>query len=81
MGLKPLYYRRYKDGRIDFASELKVLAYPEYEPDLCTLNASLMGLGQPMESQLFLNKLTMYVLESGCYLIKMATLLEKIFLK
>jgi len=44
-GIKPLYYRQRSNGRIDFASELKVLAYPEYEPDLCTLNANLMGVG------------------------------------
>ena len=44
-GIKPLYFRIGSKGQIFFASELKVLAYPDYEPDLCTLNATLMGLG------------------------------------
>ena len=44
-GIKPLYYRLGPRGEVRFASEMKVLAHPEYEPDLCTLSATLMGLG------------------------------------
>lgn len=44
-GIKPLYYRFGPKGEVHFASEMKVLAGKNPEPDLCTLNATLLGLG------------------------------------
>ena len=44
-GIKPLYYKLGTKNQIFFSSELKVLAHSDYEPDINTLNATLMGLG------------------------------------
>ncbi len=44
-GIKPLYYSMGPAGEIRFASEMKSLIPPTAEPDLCTVNAILLGLG------------------------------------
>ncbi|MHC4083590.1 MAG: asparagine synthase (glutamine-hydrolyzing) [Planctomycetota bacterium] len=44
-GIKPLYYKAGSNGEIIFASEMKALVTSQPEPDLCTINSTLLGLG------------------------------------
>jgi asparagine synthase (glutamine-hydrolysing) len=44
-GIKPLYYTTGPKGELRFASEMKSLISSQPEPDLCTINAILLGLG------------------------------------
>ena len=44
-GIKPLYYATGLRGELRFASEMKALISSQPEPDMCTLNATLLGLG------------------------------------
>ncbi len=44
-GIKPLVYTRGRQGEVRFASEMKALIDGHAEPDLTTLNATLLGLG------------------------------------
>jgi len=44
-GIKPLVYTRGSNGEVRFASEMKALFDGHAEPDLITLNATLLGLG------------------------------------
>lgn len=44
-GIKPLFYTMGPKGQVRFASEMKALISSQPEPDLCTLNATLLGLG------------------------------------
>lgn len=44
-GGRPLFYSIGPKGEVRFASEMKALISAHPEPDLCTLNATLLGLG------------------------------------
>ncbi len=44
-GVKPLYYTMGPRGEVRFASEMKSLICSQANPDLCTLNATLLGFG------------------------------------